>query len=100
MISLTKFRDIGEKYGLIYDNGELYFDEIDLRKWVANWEDRQGIRMWNKIYIEDNDLTTNVTCPIRVTEIDDFEEEIREFSKNLKIARMELRLKQISKDFV
>ena len=100
MISITEFRDIGEKYGLIYDNGELYFDEIDLRKWVANWEDRQGIQMWNKLYIEDYGLRTNEWHTVRVYSEKEFVEELKEFIKNLKIARMELRLKQISKDFV
>lgn len=100
MISLTKFRDIGEKYGLIYDNGELYFDNIDLKKWVAIWEHKQGVRIWKKLYIEDNDIQTNDDNSVSITKKTEFEKEIREFSKNLKIARMELRLKQISKDFV
>lgn len=99
MISLIKFREIGEKYGLIYVHKDLYFDKIDLKNWVAYWDSKQGVTIWNKIYIKDNDIQTNDVYSFIVTKITEFEKEMRKFNKNLKIARMKVRLKQIKKDF-
>ena len=106
MISAKEFKEIGERYGLIYIAGHnsLYLNwdprGSNAKYQVAKYESiSTGISIWPLVEIDCDELVTNYTKYIVKTE-STFIKRLEQYKELYKMNKIKLKEKEIAADFV
>lgn len=106
MISLKEFKEIGERYSLIYidSHNSLYLNwdprGSNAKYKVAKYESiSTGISVWPLVEIDCDELVTNFTKYNVKTE-SSFIKRLEQYKESYKLNKIKLKEKEIAADFV
>ena len=106
MISQKEFKEIGERYGLIYidSHTSLYLNwnpkGSNAKYQVAKYESsHEGISVWPCVEIAHNELVTNFE-KYKVKTENNFIQKLEQYKESYKINKIKLKENEIAADFV